>query len=115
MLPNEEPDLGNFNVNDAWEESKHPRKENGQFGEGGSSNVEKSSNRDKIKERERTYVQLPKEEYAQVMHELNTNLSDEQRKKKTIKKAIGDYHYTIQNNSFNEYKITKKEPLNEID
>lgn len=49
------------------------------------------------------------------MHELNTNLTKEQRKKAFVKKAIGDYKYTIQNNGFNEYKIIKKEPINEID
>lgn len=98
VVNNEEtefPDFGSFNINDAWEEGKHPRKKNGQFGEGGSSSVENSSNRDKIKNRERKEVQLPKEEYAQVMHELNTNLSKEQRKKKQITKAIGNYIYKI--------------------
>lgn len=97
---------------DEWEESKHPRKENGQFGEGGgSSGVEKSSKRDKIKNRERKEVKLPKEEYAQVMHELNTNLTKEQRKKKTITKAIGNHIYKIENHGFNDYKITSKKEI----
>lgn len=102
---------------DEWEESKHPRKKNGQFGEGGgtvSGKVEKSSKRDKIRNRERKEVQLPKEEYAQVMHELNTNLSKDERKMKKITKAIGNYLYTVENHGFNDYKITKKENLNDI-
>lgn len=103
---------------DEWEESKHPRKENGQFGAGGgtsSGKVEKSSKRDKIKNRERKEVKLPKEEYAQVMHELNTNLSKDERKMKKITKAIGNYLYTVENHGFNDYKITKKENLDDID
>lgn len=103
---------------DEWEESKHPRKENGQFGEGGgttSGKVEKSSKRDKIKNRERKEVKLPKEEYAQVMHELNTNLTKDERKMKKITKAIGNYLYTVENHGFNDYKITKKENLDDID
>lgn len=99
---------------DEWEESKHPRKENGQFGEGGSGKVEKSQRSDKIRKRTRKEVQLPKDEYARVMSELNTNLTKEQRKKKSITKAIGNHLYTVENNGFNNYKITKKEPLNDI-
>lgn len=93
---------------DDWNESDHPRKDNGQFGEGGSAGVEKSSKSDKIKTRTRKEVQLPKDEYAQVIHELNTNLTNDQRKKKQITKAIGSYLYTINNNGFNNYKIIDK-------
>ena len=101
---------------DEWNESDHPRKDNGQFGNGGgnSGKVEKSQRSDKIRQRTRKEVQLPKDEYAQVMHELNTNLTKEQRKKKSITKAIGNHLYTVENNGFNNYKITKKEPLNDI-
>lgn len=94
---------------DEWEESKHPRKENGQFGEGGGSGkVEKSQRSDKIRKRTRKEVKLPKEEYARVMSELNTNLSKEERKKKHIMKAIGNHLYTVENNGFNNYRIVSK-------
>lgn len=96
---------------DEWNESEHPRKANGQFGEGGSAGVEKSTKRDKIKSRERKEVQLAKDEYAQVMHELNTNLTEEQRKKKLISKNIGNFKYTIQNEGFNEYRIINKRKI----
>ena len=43
---------------DEWEESKHPRKENGQFGEGGSGKVEKSQRSDKIRKRTRKEVRF---------------------------------------------------------
>ena len=97
---------------DEWEESKHPRKENGQFGEGGSSGkVEKSQRSDKIRKRTRKEVQLPKDEYAQVMSELNTNLTKEQRKKKSITKAIGNHIYKIENKGFNNYRIVSKKEI----
>lgn len=97
---------------DEWEESKHPRKENGQFGEGGSSGkVEKSQRSDKIRKRTRKEVQLPKDEYARVMSEINTNLTKEQRKKKSITKAIGNHIYKIENKGFNNYRIVSKKEI----
>ena len=48
------------------------------------------------------------------MHELNTNLSKEQRAKKDITKYIGNFRYTIKNNGFNEYIILKKEHIDDI-
>ncbi len=98
----------NFFNSDEWEESKHPRKENGQFGEGGSGKVEKSQRSDKIRKRTRKEVLLPKDEYARIMSELNTNLSKEVRKKKHITRFIGNSVYRIENNGFNNYKITGK-------
>ena len=101
---------------DEFKESDHPRDNDGKFSSGNGSSsgnknsVEKSINYDKVKNRQRKPIHLPKEEYAQVMHELNTNLTPEQRKKKVIKKYIGNYLYTFKNNGFNEYKpINKRE------
>lgn len=113
LLGDSENPQAPFSVKDAWEESKHPRKKNGQFGEGGGSSekVEKSSKRDKIDSSKHKTVKLPKEEYAQVMHELNTNLTKEQRQKKQITRAIGNNIYTIENNGFNEYRIIDKYEL----
>lgn len=45
------------------------------------------------------------------MHELNTNLTKEQRKKRQITKAIGNYIYKINNNGFNDYKIVSKKEI----
>lgn len=100
---------------DEWEENKHPRKANGQFGEGGSSSgVEKSSKRDKILKRTRKEVQLPKNEYSQVMHELNTNLPKELKDMKTFNRSIGNYTYKILNSGFNNYKIIGKTKIDDI-
>lgn len=93
---------GPFSV-DEWKEEDHPRKENGQFGEGGGNSSQNEVDN------------ISKEEYGKVMHELNNNLTKEQRKKKVIKKAIGDYEYIVQNNGFNEYKIIRKVKIDGID
>lgn len=101
----------NFFNSDEWKEGD-PRRANGQFGEGGGSGkVEKSQRSDKIRKRTRKEVQLPKDEYAKVMSELNTNLTKEQRKKKSITKAIGNYIYKIENKGFNNYRIVSKREI----
>ena len=45
------------------------------------------------------------------MHELNTNLSKEERERFIVSKAIGDYIYTIENYGFNDYRIIGKKLL----
>lgn len=56
-------------------------------------------------------IKLDKKEYAYVMSELNTHLSDEQRKQRVVKKAIGNYNYTIENNGFDNYRIIGKQAI----
>ena len=56
-------------------------------------------------------IRLPKQEYGKIMHELNNNLSKEERKRFIVMKAIGDYIYTIENYGFNDYRIIAKEPI----
>lgn len=115
--PDNDPDNDSFNDNvatdDEWNEADHPRKPNGQFGEGGGK-VEKSQRSDKIRKRTRKKVQLPKDEYAKVIHELNSNLPSELKNKKMFRRSIGNYTYKIQNNGFNEYKIIGKQEINEM-
>ena len=102
-----------YSTHDEWSETDHPRKQNGQFGEGGGK-VEKSQRSDKIRKRTRKEVQLPKDENAKVIHELNSNLSKEERKKKHIVRFIGNNVYHIQNNGFNKYKIIGKQDIDEF-
>ena len=52
---------------------------------------------------------LPKKEYAHIMSEIATNITEEQSKKKVIKKLIGDYCYTVENNGFGNYRVIGKE------
>lgn len=70
--------------------------------------LEKSRKRDKIDSSKHPTVKLPKEEYAQVMRELNTNLTKEQKKEKILRRYIGNHRYIIENNGFNEYRIIDK-------
>ena len=70
-----------------------------------SKRIEKSPKGDKLdlniqlfakNSKEYETVILPKKEYSKVMHELSTNLTDEQRTKKVFSKATGDYIYTVE-------------------
>lgn len=56
---------------------------------------------------------LPKEEYAHVMSEIASNITEEQQKQKVLTKPIGDYFYTFENNGFGEYRIIGKKPIDE--
>lgn len=58
-------------------------------------------------------VVLPRQEYAHVMSEIATNLTEEQANKKVFSKAIGDYIYTIENNGFGDYRVIKKIKIEE--
>jgi hypothetical protein len=44
-------------------------------------------------------------EKAQITSELNTNLTNTERKKKFVARAIGNYYYKARNNGFNNYKF----------
>ncbi len=54
---------------------------------------------------------LPPDEYAEVMSEFNTHMSDEDRKRSLVTKPIGNYYYTIINKGFDEYIIIGKRPI----
>lgn len=54
---------------------------------------------------------LPRAEYAEVMSELNTHLSTEDRKRLLITKPIGNYYYTFLNKGFSDYIIVGKHPI----
>lgn len=58
-------------------------------------------------------VNLPKNEYAKVTHELNTHLTEEERKKKILSKAIGNYIYFFENNGFDNYRIFERIPIDD--
>ena len=53
-------------------------------------------------------IHLDKDEYAHVISELNTHMTEEQRKQAVVTKAIGNYYYTIENKGFNNYRIIGK-------
>ena len=56
-------------------------------------------------------IYLAKDEYAAVMHALDSNLSDEDRKHAMLTKSIGDYTYTIINRGYNDYTIVGRKKI----
>ena len=55
---------------------------------------------------------LPKEEYAHVMHEVATNITEIQMNQLFFSKKIGDYLYTFVNEGgFGEWRIVGKEKI----
>ena len=56
---------------------------------------------------------LPPSEYAKVMSEFNTHLSEKDRDRYIITKPIGDFYYTILNRGYNDYIIIDKVLINE--
>ena len=51
---------------------------------------------------------LPKDEYAHVMSEINTHMTEKERSQKVVTKAIGNHYYTFENNGFDDYRIIDK-------
>ncbi len=45
-------------------------------------------------------IRLPKDEYAHVMSEINTHMTEKERSQKVVTKAIGNHYYTFENNGF---------------
>lgn len=61
-------------------------------------------------------IWLPKKEYGHVMHEVATNITEEQMNQSTFSKAIGDFIYTFANEGdFGEWRIIGKEEIISID
>lgn len=56
-------------------------------------------------------VWLPPDEYAMFMSEVNTHLSDEDRKHALVRKAIGNTLYTFINRGFNDYTVVGVKPI----
>lgn len=53
-------------------------------------------------------IRLSKAEYAHVMSEIATNLTEEQKSKHIFTKYIGDYIYQVENIGFGNYRIIDK-------
>ena len=71
-----------------------------------SSLKRQSSNRN-------SQIFLPPDEYAMVMSEFNTHMSEEERTHKIVVKAIGGSVYTVINNGFNDYVVIGKHGIDE--
>lgn len=89
-----------------WDEAKHPRKTNGQFGNG-SSPLRQAA---EIIQPKRKPIKLGREEYARVMSAINTNYSRFKNRRKGFI-AIGNHVYYFYNNGFDDYVFYKKTHL----
>ncbi len=56
-------------------------------------------------------IPLSDREKEAVTHILNNNLSDEERKRGVVSKAVGDYYYTFRNRGFNSYEFIDRQPI----
>ena len=56
-------------------------------------------------------IRIPKSEYAMVMHELNTNLTAEDKRHAMIFKPIRNHCYTVLNLGYGEYRIIGRTPI----
>lgn len=56
-------------------------------------------------------VRLPKAEYAHVMSEIATHITNEQREQKVFSKNIGNYIYTVENYFDNTYRVIDKSKI----
>lgn len=94
----------------AWEASKHPRDKDGKFAEAEGKSGQTSGKRGKFK-RSRKVLRLPTEEFARVQHAFMTDVSERQRKRKVLRKYIGNYRYTgvLRNDESGERDIVEKE------
>lgn len=54
---------------------------------------------------------LPKKEYAQLMSELATNMTKEEKRQFVVSKPVGDYVYTVENHGFGDYRVIGKTPI----
>lgn len=61
--------------------------------------------------RSRKTVRLSAKEYAHVMSEIATNITNEQKESPTFIKYIGDYVYMIENNYDNTYRVIGKRKI----
>lgn len=92
---------------DDWDESKHPRKANGQFGTGGTAPKSPLKQAAEAIKPKRKTIKLQRAEYARVMSAINTNFSRFKGRDKGLM-AVGSYLYYFYINDFDDYKFYKK-------
>lgn len=95
-----------------WDESKHPRDENGRFTASGDSGEEDASGSERTSARYPT-VKLSKREYAKVISEINTNYDSkykgESKGHLNLATKQGYYCYRFEIFGFDDYNIYEKE------
>lgn len=93
-----------------WDESKHPRCANGQFGRGAVQVKSPLRRAAEIIQPKRKPIKLSRKEYARVMSAINTNYFRFKNDRKGFI-AVENYVYYFYNNGFDDYKFYKKTRL----
>lgn len=47
-------------------------------------------------------------------HELNNNLTKNERKRKVIERPVGDYIFKMKNNGFDDYEFMERKSIDDI-
>ncbi len=56
-------------------------------------------------------IRLLKQEYAHVMSEIASHLTDNNKTSPVFVKRIGNYQYTVENHGFGDYRIIGKKKI----
>ena len=111
----------------AWDESKHPRNRLGRFTDAYGAYRQNASYGEILAAQKQQEVKvvasekddysdiptvkLPRAEYAMVMHELATNLTEDEREQRIITRNIRNHTYVVVNNGFGNYRVIKKKTI----
>lgn len=96
---------------DDWDESKHPRESNGQFGTGGTAPKSPLRRAAEAIEPKREAIKLQRAEYACVMSAINTLYHARFKGESVGHIAIGNYYYRFQINGFDNYTVFYRKKL----
>lgn len=99
---------------DGWDESKHPRKANGQFGAGNGNGIvlsKLSPNNEAEELTEYKQIKLGKKEYARVMSAINTVYYARFQGDTIGHIAVRNHYYRFKINDFNNYVIFYRKKL----
>lgn len=96
---------------DGWDESKHPRKSNGQFGAGGSASkspLRRAAEVVKPKRKSRKSSKITPAERERVPHEISTWFHGRFDGLHKSSIAVGNYVYLFTINEYGDYDIYSK-------
>lgn len=96
---------------DDWNEAKHPRKANGQFGKGGVASKSPLRRAAEVVKPKHEAIKLQRAEYARVMSAINTLYHARFKDESVGHIAIGNYYYRFQINGFSNYTIFYRKKL----
>ena len=125
-------DVDNDSQDDIMEErtfnEDQPRDEHGRWASGGSGGFvrqpdgtaqprlysnggAKGKRKRPISSNMRGTIELPEQEYAELMSILGTNLTEEQKNSPTFMKKAGNCNYLIENNGFGNFRVIGRKKL----